>query len=129
MTTIQGEASEACGVLGGEPEHRAGSGSLSDNVSSLTHGVWQGNPPQPRGRFGLRGKDNMFLVQFHTLVEMHFQGRALSFIRFCTSIPCQQLEPFWIYMLDAAALLGLPGLNFVTGEKAKSLFTRLNGKV
>lgn len=74
-------------------------------------------------------KDRMFLVQFHALVEVHFQGRALSCVRFCTSIPCQQLEPFWIYMLDAAALMGLPGLNFVTGEKAKSLFTRLNGKV
>lgn len=55
MTAIQGEALGAVGSLG-KSQTKAGSDSLSDSVSSLTRGVWQGNPLQARVRFGLRAE-------------------------------------------------------------------------
>lgn len=66
-----GGGSGGCGELGGEPGNRAGSDSLSDSVSSLTHGVWQRNPLQPRVRFGLsaEGQDISAAIP-------HIGGRA-----------------------------------------------------
>ena len=105
MTEIQGEAFGGCGKWWGEPGHAAGSEGLSDSVSSLIRGVCWGIHFSQGSDLAFMWKDRMFLVHFHALVEWHFQGRALSYVRFCTSIRRQQLEPFWIYMLDAAALM------------------------
>lgn len=60
-----------CEELGEEPGHRAGSDSLSDSVSSLTHGVRQGNPLWPRVRLGLcaEGQDVYAAIP-------HIGGRA-----------------------------------------------------
>lgn len=105
MTAIQGEAFGGCGKWWGEPGHAAGSDGLSGSMSSLIHGVCWGIHFSQRSALAFTRKDGMFLVHFHALVEVHFQGRALSCIRFCTSIRRQQLEPFWIYMLDTAAFM------------------------
>lgn len=54
MTAIQGEALWAVGSQGESQDTE--SVCPGDSVSSLTHGVWQGNPLQPRVRFGLRAE-------------------------------------------------------------------------
>lgn len=101
VTAIQGDAFRGYGKWWGEPGHAASSDGLSDSVSCLMHGVcWEIRVSQGPDLAFIR-KDGMFLVHFHALVEVHFQGS----IRLCTSIRHQQLEPFWIYMLDAAALM------------------------
>lgn len=105
MIAIQGEAFGGCRKWWGEPGHAASSDGLSDSVSSLIRGVCWGIRVSQGSDLAFMQKDGMFLVYFHALVEVHFQGRALSCNRFCTSIRRQRLEPFWIYMLDATALM------------------------
>lgn len=105
MTAIQGEAFEGCGKRWGEPGQAAGSDGLSDSMSSLIHGLcWEIRVSQGSD-LAFKRKDRIFLVHFHALVEVYLQGRALFYMRFCTSMRHQQFEPFWIYMLDAAALM------------------------
>lgn len=105
MRAIQGKVFGGCRKWWGEPGHTAGSDSPGDSVSSLPRGVCWGIRVSQGSDLAFVRKDGMFLVYFHMLVEVHFQGRALPCISFCASICCQQPKPFWIYMLDAAALM------------------------
>lgn len=105
QTAIQGQAFGGCRKWWGEPGHTASSDGPNDSMSSLVCGVCWGIHVSQGSDLAFMQKDGMFRVYFHALVEVLFQGRALSCIRFCTSICRQQLEPFWIYMLDAAALM------------------------
>lgn len=74
-------------------------------MSSLTHGVWQRSPLQPRVGFGLRAEGQDVSGAIPRTGGSAFPGQSFVCIRFCTSISRQQLEPFWIYMLDAAVLM------------------------
>lgn len=65
----------------GSAEERARAQSwlqLNGRVSSLIGGVcWSDHVSQGLD-VAFRQRDRMFLVHFHALVEVHFQGRALS---------------------------------------------------
>lgn len=101
MMPVQEEMSGGCRRRWGEPGHTAGSSGVSGSVFSLRCGVCWRICFSPGSGLAFVWKDRMFLVH----LEVRFQGRALSFIKLCTSLRRQQLEPFWIYMLDAAALM------------------------